>query len=179
MDPLPLTSRVKAGVKMLNSYPQEPVDKATHPGKYLTKYGYISLYLKQYLLLLKDKKDKKKLNTKTAVKNGIALLIVILTINQPISAKAYNPSIEAYKLYAHMMVGNDKQYRCLVQLWDRESHWRPNAKNPKSTAYGIPQLLHLKVTNPYRQIELGIRYIAKRYSNSCKALAWQKRVGHY
>ena len=104
---------------------------------------------------------------------------VILTINQPISAPAYNPSIEAYKLYAHMMVGSDKQYRCLVELWDRESHWNPKADNPKSSAYGIPQLLRMRTTNPYRQIELGLKYITKRYGNSCKALARHKRVGHY
>jgi len=161
------------------TYPQPPGDKATHRGQYLTELPLWPLYLKQYLLLLKDKKDKKNLNTKTAVKNGIALLIVILTINQPISAAAYNPSIEAYKLYAHMMVGSDKQYRCLVELWDRESHWNPKADNPKSSAFGIPQLLKMTTTTPYRQIELGIKYITKRYGNSCVALARFKRVGHY
>jgi len=170
----------------MNSYPQKlstgGVDKPTHRGQYLTRLAISPLYLKQYLLFLKDKKDKKNLNTKTAVKNGIALLIVILTINQPISAAAYNPSIEAYKLYAHMMVGSDKQYRCLVELWDRESHWNPKADNPKSSAYGIPQLLKMTTTNPYRQIELGIKYIDnhKLYKgDSCKALARHKRVGHY
>ena len=167
----------------MNSYPQKlytgGVDKATHRDQSLTRLAISPLYLKQYLLFLKDKKDKKNLNTKTAVKNGIALLIVILTINQPISAAAYNPSIEAYKLYAHMMVGSDKQYRCLVELWDRESHWNPKADNPKSSAYGIPQLLRMRTTNPYRQIELGIKYITKRYGNSCVALARHKKVGHY
>ena len=168
------------------SYPQKlstgGVDKATHRGQYLTRLAISALYLKQYLLFLKAKKDKKNLNTKTAVKNGIALLIVILTINQPIKATAYDPSIEAYKLYAHMMVGSDKQYRCLVELWDRESHWNPKADNPKSSAYGIPQLLHMTTTNPYRQIELGIKYIDnnKLYKgDTCKALARHKRVGHY
>ena len=148
----------------------------------MTRLAISALYLKQYLLLLKAKKDKKNLNTKTAVKNGIALLIVILTINQPISAAAYNPSIEAYKLYAHMMVGSDKQYRCLVELWDRESNWNPKADNPKSTAFGIPQLLRMTSTNPYRQIELGIKYLNhnKLYKGDiCKALARHKRVGHY
>ena len=168
---------------MDNSYPQKlstgAVDKPTHRGQYLTRLAISPLYLKQYLLFLKDKKDKKNLNTKTALKNGIAVLIVILTINQPISAAAYNPSIEAYKLYAHMMVGSDKQYRCLVELWDRESHWNPKADNPKSSAYGIPQLLRMRTTNPYRQIELGLKYITKRYGNSCVALARHKRVGHY
>lgn len=153
------------------------VDKKTHRVRYLTNKATHRLYLKQYLLQLKANKDIKKL---TAVKNGIALLIVILTINQPINANAYNPSIESYKLYAHMMVGSDKEYRCLVDLWQLESHWNYKAHNTKSSAYGIPQLLHMKVTNPYRQIELGYKYITKRYKGSaCKALAHHKRVGHY
>ena len=168
---------------MLNSYPQKlstgAVDRPTHRGQYLTQLVISALYLKQYLLLLKAKKDKKNLNTKTAVKNGIALLIVILTINQPISAAAYNPSIEAYKLYAHMMVGSDKQYRCLVDLWHKESRWNFKADNPKSTAYGIPQLLRMKERNPYRQIDLGLKYITKRYDTPCLALAYHKKKGHY
>jgi len=170
----------------MNSYPQKlstgVVYKATHRGQSLTRSAIMTLYLKQYLLLLKDNKDKKNLNTKTALKNGIALLIVILTLNQPIEATAYDPSIEAYKLYAHMMVGSDKQYRCLIELWDRESNWNPKADNSKSSAYGIPQLLHMTTTNPYRQIELGIKYIDnnKLYKGDiCKALTRHKKVGHY
>ena len=156
------------------------VDEATHRIRYLTNKATQRLYLKQYLLQLKANKKINKKTTKTAVKNGIALLIVILTINQPINANAYNPSIEAYKLYAHMMIGSDKEYRCLVELWDKESHWNYKAHNTKSSAYGIPQLLNMKVTNPYRQIELGYKYITKRYKGSaCKALAHHKRVGHY
>jgi len=167
----------------MNTYPlglsTGGVDKATHRGQYSTRLAISALYLKQYLLFLKDKKDKKNLNTKTAVKNGIVLLIVILTVNLPISATAYNPSIEAYKLYAHMMVASDKQYRCLVELWDRESKWNPKADNPKSSAYGIPQLLRMRTTNPYRQIELGLKYITKRYHTPCLALTYHKKKGHY
>ena len=109
----------------------------------------------------------------------VILIIITYSASALEAASAYNPSIEAYKLYAHMMVGSDKQYRCLVELWDRESHWNPKANNPKSSAYGIPQLLRMRTTNPYRQIELGLKYITKRYGNSCVALARHKRVGHY
>ena len=120
---------------------------------------------------------KKEIKKKTLIAFIAASLIG--AVIGPSSASAYNPSIEAYKLYAHMMVGSDKQYRCLVELWDRESHWNPKADNPKSSAYGIPQLLRMTSTNPYRQIELGLKYITKRYGNSCVALARHKRVGHY
>lgn len=79
-----------------------------------------------------------------------------------------------------MKVGNDEQYRCLVTLWQAESRWNALARNPKSTAFGIPQLLKMKETNPYKQIDLGLKYIAHRYDGSCcKALAMHKRKGHY
>ena len=104
-----------------------------------------------------------------------------LTVITAASIKpAYSSDIEMYKLYAHMKVANDKQYRCLVTLWNKESNWRPIARNPKSTAFGIPQLLKMKETNPFKQIDLGIKYINHRYNGSaCKALAKHNKSGHY
>jgi hypothetical protein len=95
---------------------------------------------------------------------------------------AYSSDVEMFKLYAHMKVANDKQYRCLVTLWNKESNWKPTARNPKSTAFGIPQLLKMKETNPFKQIDLGIKYIDahKIYKGDvCKALAIHKIKGHY
>jgi len=140
----------------------------------LTQSAVRSLYLK-YIVFYKDiNKDKKRIKN-IVVKNGIALLIVILTNNQVVSANAANPSIELYKLFAHMQVGNDKQYRCLVQLWHKESRWSPIADNPKSTAFGIPQLLKMTERNPYKQIELGLKYIKHRHRTPCLALEHHKK----
>ena len=120
---------------------------------------------------LKDKKINKKLL--------ILFLFIALIAAAGVSTAHSEPLTESYKLYAHMKIGNDKQYRCLVDLWTIESHWNPKANNPKSSAYGIPQLLHMKSTNAYVQIDKGIAYITKRYKVPCKALAHHKRVGHY
>ena len=91
-----------------------------------------------------------------------------------------NKEIELYKLYTHMKIGNDKQYRCVVILWRLESHWNYKARNKHSSATGIPQLLKLTETNPYKQIDLGLKYIDRRYDgNGCKALAYHKKHGHY
>jgi hypothetical protein len=87
--------------------------------------------------------------------------------------------INNYKLYAHFKVIDAKQYRCLELLWTRESQWNPRADNPKSTAYGIPQMLRLKERDPYRQIDIGLRYIVHRHSTPCKAWAHHQRTGHY
>ena len=106
-------------------------------------------------------------------------LTALLSITSITVASAYDPNVEAYKLYSHMKLLDDKQYRCLVILWRSESQWNPKAKNPKSSAYGIPQLLKMTETNPFKQIDLGLKYIAKRYGNPCAALDHHKRVGHY
>ena len=159
---------------MTHSYTQTPVDKPTRPGQSLTKTAVISLYLKYLVLNKVLNKDKKRIKN-IVVKNGIALLIVILTNNQTLSANAANPSIELYKLFAHMQVGNDKQYRCLVELWHKESRWSPTADNPKSTAFGIPQLLKMTERNPYKQIELGLKYIKHRHRTPCLALEHHKK----
>jgi hypothetical protein len=97
----------------------------------------------------------------------------------PASAINTPKDINNYKLYAHFKVIDAKQYRCLELLWTRESQWNPRADNPKSTAYGIPQMLRLKERDPYRQIDIGLRYIAHRHSTPCQAWEHHRRTGHY
>jgi hypothetical protein len=110
----------------------------------------------------------------------LVLLGALSVITAATIKPAYSSDIEMFKLYAHMKVSNDKQYRCLVSLWYLESKWNPKARNPKSTAFGIPQLLKMKEINPFKQIDLGIKYIDHRYDGSaCKALAKHKKSGHY
>ena len=111
----------------------------------------------------------------------LLLLLGALSVFTAASIKpAYSSDTELYKLYAHMKVLDDKQYRCLVILWRLESQWNPKAQNKQSTAFGIPQLLKMKETNPFKQIDLGLKYINHRYQgDSCKALDTHKRKGHY
>ena len=107
------------------------------------------------------------------------LLLAVLCVIGITPANAYDPSKENYKIYAHLKLLDDKQYRCLVTLWRLESNWSYTAKNKKSSAFGIPQLLKMTETNPYKQIDLGLKYISYRYGNPCKALDHHKKVGHY
>ena len=71
------------------------------------------------------------------------------------------------------------QWTDWVMLWDRESGWRADAKNPSSGAYGIPQSLPASkmasagsdyLTNPATQIKWGVGYIAGRYGSP--SIAW-------
>jgi len=116
-----------------------------------------------------------------ARKRCLVLLAGLLLFTNMPNATAINTTRDKnnYKIYAHMKLHSAKQYRCLETLWDQESKWDPRADNPKSTAYGIPQLLKLKVKDPYKQIDLGLKYIIHRHSNPCKALAFHKIKGHY
>lgn len=111
---------------------------------------------------------------------GLCLLLIALLL-QPLRAEATTAgqAKELYKLYAHTQLLNDKQYQCLDRLWDRESRWDPTARNSKSTAYGIPQLLDLKETNGFKQIDIGIKYIVHRYGTPCNAYIHHKKVGNY
>ncbi|MDR0504478.1 MAG: transglycosylase SLT domain-containing protein [Bifidobacteriaceae bacterium] len=72
-----------------------------------------------------------------------------------------------------------KQYRCLVNLWQRESGWRVQAGSP-GMSYGIPQAYpgHKMAsagrkwrTDPTTQIRWGLSYIQDRYGTPCGAWA--------
>ena len=86
---------------------------------------------------------------------------------------------EMWKLYAHMKIEKTSEFLCVNELWTRESHWNPKARGDRSTAYGIPQILGMKETDPFKQIDLGLKYIAHRYSSACKALRHSHKYGNY
>ncbi len=67
---------------------------------------------------------------------------------------------------------SEAQYPALNQLWQGESGWRWDAKNPSSGAYGIPQSLPAAkmatsgrdwASNAFTQINWGLNYIKQRY----------------
>ena len=109
----------------------------------------------------------------------VYLVLVLNAFTNAYATTNSNKEIEKYKLYSHIKLTNHKQYLCLEQLWYLESKWNPLADNKRSSAFGIPQLLKLKTTDPYKQIDAGLIYISKRYSNPCKALAFHLKHGYY
>jgi hypothetical protein len=77
------------------------------------------------------------------------------------------------------------QYRALIRLWDRESHWNMRAHNYRSGAHGIPQALpggKMRTagtdwrTNPVTQIKWGLTYIHHRYGTPLRA--WSHYLHH-
>lgn len=108
---------------------------------------------------------------------GAGLLLIGIMPATPATATTENK--EAYKLYAYVKLINAKEFICLNALWSKESQWSSTANNKKSSAYGIPQLLKLKEKDPYKQIDLGLKYIGDRYGTPCNAWAFFKDKGYY
>jgi phage-related protein len=79
------------------------------------------------------------------------------------------------------------EWNALNAVVMRESGWNPNAQNPTSTAYGIPQFLNStwatvglsKTSDPATQVTGLIRYIAGRYHDPLGALAHEQAFGWY
>jgi hypothetical protein len=80
------------------------------------------------------------------------------------------------------------QFQCLVQLWNRESHWNYRSHNRSSGAHGIPQALPgakmARVgrdwrTNPVTQIRWGLGYIKGAYGSPCGAWGHWRSHGWY
>lgn len=90
--------------------------------------------------------------------------------------------------YTRAHVASYTRWRCVYNLWLRESGWNKYARNPTSGAYGIPQSLPASKmasagsdwrTNGITQVKWGLRYIRNRYGNTCNAWGHWQRYNWY
>ena len=82
-----------------------------------------------------------------------------------------------------------KSAHCLKAIFEAESHTNPKAKNPRSSAKGVGQLLSstyksigMKFSDdPLAQVIASLSYISRHYGSSgpCGALAHHKSKGWY
>lgn len=103
---------------------------------------------------------------------------------------------EQAKLYAKAACAQlgwtGKDWEALVWLWNRESHWRWDAENKSSGAYGIPQAYPAdKLGDVSRgggpnwrndasvQINWGLNYILNRYGSPSAAVEHSRKIGWY
>jgi len=71
-------------------------------------------------------------------------------------------------------------WACIDKLFMAESRFDHLADNPKSSAYGIGQVLSEKSSDPAIQILRAYQYIQHRYNGSpCKAWIFHLKTGHY
>lgn len=92
-------------------------------------------------------------------------------------------SVAEEQEYAHQRVlsygWSEEDFNSLVNLWNRESGWNPNASN--GSCYGIPQSCpYSKMGSNYTdwkvQIDWGLNYIQNRYGTPTKA--WEHFQSH-
>jgi hypothetical protein len=96
------------------------------------------------------------------------------------TAKSQELKINTLKqITFHKLDYSFDEFYCINELWFRESRWNYKAKNPRSSAFGIPQILGLKTKDPIKQIDRGLAYIKHRYLTACNALAFHDRKGWY
>ena len=88
--------------------------------------------------------------------------------------------------YSKALGYTDREVECLVTLWTAESRFDHLARprdlqgKPRSSAYGIAQLLGERSGEPAIQILHGLRYLEHRYRGSaCRALDFHRRHGFY
>jgi hypothetical protein len=95
-----------------------------------------------------------------------------------------SPLIRALGQNIANAMGYGGQFSAIDYIFTHESGWNPNAQNPTSSAYGIPQFLNStwaqyggKTSDPATQIRDGISYMRDRYgSPNAAAGFWQ---GHH
>jgi hypothetical protein len=71
------------------------------------------------------------------------------------------------------------EWECLNSLWSSESRFDHRADNPRSTAFGVAQMLKEKDHRPRVQMLKGMRYIQHRYDTPCKAWSFWLRNFYY
>jgi hypothetical protein len=118
---------------------------------------------------------------------AVFILTYFIPINPADSPKVKHKwDTKDSKAYARDVVSawEIKQWKCLEELWTKESHWKSDAYNEVKVmgrnAGGIPQILgmspELKATD---QIDRGMDYIEYRYITPCRALQFHERKGWY
>lgn len=123
---------------------------------------------------------------RNSVTLAITMAIAIIWTFYPTTtsvAEAPEPPKPTPKEYAKAQLeyrgylGNN--WACLSALWGKESAWNHLADNPESSAFGIAQRLGETSTDPYTQIDYGLKYIEARYGSPCNAWAFFKKRNWY
>jgi len=125
---------------------------------------------------------------------SFGIVICLIALDTPVKMIDTSNAVSVkyhvtFKQYAKQKIQSADQFKCLDELYHRESRWRTDAVgNLDGTyqVYGIPQLKNkiIKDADGYTQINYGLKYIEHRYgvdhfgyTNACKALHHLKTKG--
>ena len=123
---------------------------------------------------------KGDLRSRKIARFGLVIsLSLVMTIAFQKNDSVAQETTNHYRQWAFIQLNDLDQFYCLDELNYKESRWNPKAKN--GSHYGIPQgrSKYLSRVDGYKQIDWQLKYIEKRYSNPCNALAHHKIKGWY
>jgi hypothetical protein len=123
---------------------------------------------------------KGDLRSRKIARFGLVIsLSLVMTLAFQKNDSVAKETINHYRQWAFIQLNDLDQFYCLDELNYKESRWNPKAKN--GSHYGIPQgrSKYLSRVDGYKQIDWQLKYIEKRYSNPCNALAHHKIKGWY
>jgi hypothetical protein len=165
----------------MNTYPQELSTSSFGLWDSLKSTLKIDRYLTRSLRFTLAGEPLGAARKRRLIAVGALYVIGISSVNPVNAYSKTHPEIAILKIYTHQRLGDLKQLNCVDKLWMKESKWNYKADNKHSTAFGIPQILDLKEKDPYRQIDLGLKYIRYRYQTPCKAWEFWKAASphHY
>ena len=115
------------------------------------------------------------------------MLFLIPPIDLPVESQPFvrtwsPPASRSYvRFYVRGLGWNDEEWKCLDELVNRESRWDMRADNPKSSAFGLFQVLKTEEDSTLQdQVKAGLKYIDHRYEgSSCEALSHHNRRNWY
>jgi hypothetical protein len=114
----------------------------------------------------------------------IPLPIELIVASQPSVYERTVPPVVSrsfVKIKVKDLGWSDDEWVCLDELIHRESSWNMKASNPKSSAYGLFQVLKTPEDSTLKQqVNKGIKYLNARHSGSaCQALKHHDSKGWY
>ena len=111
---------------------------------------------------------------------GAALFICLSAMNVSAAESKQKPlHVMNIKLYAYNQMSWE-QFECYNWLIHHESRWSYKARNGSHWGLGQMRSAWYGTLNPYKQIDVHLKYIAHRYDGKpCKALAhWERNGWH-
>lgn len=123
---------------------------------------------------------------------AVLISILLLQVNTPNQAVpvVFEPrpplqQVSAKEIARELL--NKDQYQCLNKLISKESAWKPEAQNPKSTASGVGQILKAtykglgmqKTDAGVTQLVATLAYIHRRHITPCNAWKHFQDKGWY
>jgi hypothetical protein len=113
---------------------------------------------------------------------GLSMLIAFAALaltSTPVNAKdnSWKYHQMNLKLHAINIIDDWDQAMCFIELIHRESSWNYKAKNGSHYGLGQMRSTWYRDLDPFRQIEVIIKYYEHRYGSPCEALDHSKRKG--